>query len=63
MDEDDPGCAYQMALEYIIENVPDEKMVQLANLLREAKTNGHGVVKIVVIDMRVDGFRLEKMYR
>lgn len=51
------------ALGFLGEWMPAEDLVQLARLLREAQEHGFAVVKLMVVDRRVDGFRLEKMYK
>lgn len=61
--DDGPGGDYQAAVDYLVCSMKEEQLVQLADLLREAMGNGYGVVKIVVVDKRVEGFRLEKMYK
>lgn len=50
------------ALAFLGEWMPAEDLVQLAQLYQEARAHGFAVVKVLVVDRRVDGFRLEKMY-
>lgn len=51
------------ALEFLGEWMPEEDLVQLARLYQEAREHGYAVVKMMVVDRRVDGFRLEKLYK
>lgn len=51
------------ALAFLGEWMPEEDLVQLARLLIEAREARFGVVKVLVNDRRVEGFRLEKMYK
>jgi hypothetical protein len=53
----------EQALCWLGEWMPAEDLVQLARLLQEAQEHGYAVVKVMVNDRRLDGFRLEKMYK
>jgi hypothetical protein len=47
----------------ILDQLGSERLIQLSDLIQEAYELNYAVVKIVIIDRRVDGFRLEKMVK
>lgn len=63
MADDMPINDEEAVIEDLLQYLQGSNLNQFVDLLREAYENGYCVVKIVVVDHRIDSFRIERMIK
>jgi hypothetical protein len=55
--------AVAQAIAKLLDQIGSERLIQLTELIQEGYDLNYAVVKIVIVDRRIDGFRLEKLIK